>query len=667
MWILEHKDLDELLELWNSVNQVLIPTKQYGDINLLPYEKEKLDLDYINFSQPVKEFLLKSKEALFEWKYKDDGIKLTNSSGYQHYQQLQDSLAEAAVTISEKDLGKASMRSFKEPNGGNTILFGVRACDVNGIAYMDRFFQGEYCDDVYKGNRENTLIIALNCVKIGEQCFCNSLGTGPFVNVGYDLLLTPIGDKYLVEVNGDKGIALIEISMEYLKPAMDYVLENKMKLLKGLESKFTTIMNNSNIKEVLKKGFNDDVWAEMAAKCIRCGGCTNVCPTCTCYNVIEENTAENSGKRIRCWDSCQSDSFTKNAGGHKPRNNISRVRYRIYDKLKYIEERFEHKGCTGCGRCITTCAVDINIVNIMNRLSEKYKSEEINKAQIDSTKFEIHVHKNCEEVYMPKIAIIKDIIQESKSIKKFILQYEDKSLHESFEYSGQFFEISVFGVGEIAISIPFSNTQKEYFDFCVKNVGKVTRALHNMQIGDKVGLRGPFGKGFPYEAMKGRDILIVGSGVGVAPVRTVIVRMAEEREQFGKIVIVGSAISYEDLIYKKDFINWEKNNMKVLYALNKPTDKVDAHVGYINDLLPDMDNNWSNTGAIICASPRRIKEVAKDLIKLGMSGKDIYTCLETHMRCGIGKCGHCKVGNKYMCVDGPVFNYEEMLLLPPEF
>jgi NAD(P)H-flavin reductase len=127
-------------------------------------------------------------------------------------------------------------------------------------------------------------------------------------------------------------------------------------------------------------------------------------------------------------------------------------------------------------------------------------------------------------------------------------------------------------------------------------------------------------------------------------------------------------MTYEDLIYKEDLIAWSNvEDVKVLYALSNPTSKVEAHVGYINDLLPDLGLNWENTAAIICASPRRIKAVAKDLLKLGMKGTNIYTSLETHMRCGIGKCGHCKVGSKYMCIDGPVFNYNEMLELPPEF
>jgi NAD(P)H-flavin reductase len=267
-----------------------------------------------------------------------------------------------------------------------------------------------------------------------------------------------------------------------------------------------------------------------------------------------------------------------------------------------------------------------------------------------------------------KIAVITDIIEETRNIKRFIMQYEDKALQENFKFSGQFFEITVFGVGEIAISIPFSPSSKDSFDFCIKKAGKVTSAIHEMKVGDKVGLRGPFGKGFPYEELKGRDILIIGSGVGLAPVRTMILRVLENKKDFGKLVVIGSAISYEDLVYKEDLISWSgTDDVKVLYALSNPTSKVEAHVGYINDLLPDLGLDWKNTSAIICASPKRIKAVAKDLLSLGMKGTDILTSLETHMRCGIGKCGHCKVGNKYMCVDGPVFNYEEMLELPPEF
>lgn len=636
-------DLTELLDTWSKASfEVYAPVKNEGQVMLLPYASNELCLDYINFPFPVKEFLFKQKEELFHWTKKNGLINVQPSE------------------ICPKE----------------SILFGIRSCDAYGLAYMDKFFLEGYVDEIYQKNREATTIVAVNCLEIGQDCFCNSMSTGPFASVGYDILFTPLEDKYLVEVATAKGDELIRLGGKLFTATDNTLLNEKNVIVDGLIDKFKTVIKVNNIAQVLEDNFNHPLWDTLSKECVLCTGCTNLCPTCTCFNVVEENKSCDSGCRVRCYDSCQSDSFTRNAGEHNPRNHISRVRYRLYDKFKYIEEKFDMKGCSGCGRCINVCPASINVVNVINKLGEVSNTKDASNTvqapiQINHHPINIingdHIE-NCESSYTPQVAIITDIIQETKNIKRFFLQYEDKSLHDNFIFSGQFFEITVFGVGEIAVSIPFSPSQKYIFDFCIKKAGTVTNAMHEMVIGDRLALRGPFGKGFPYEELKGRDIIIIGSGVGIAPVRTTITRILENIGEFGSIVIVGSAMSYEGLIYKDDLIAWSNiPGVKVLYALSSPTDIVNAHVGYINDLLPDLGLDFENTSAIICASPRRIKALAKDLIKLGMKGTDIYTSLETHMRCGIGKCGHCKVGNKYMCIDGPVFNYEEMLTLPPEF
>lgn len=272
------------------------------------------------------------------------------------------------------------------------------------------------------------------------------------------------------------------------------------------------------------------------------------------------------------------------------------------------------------------------------------------------------------QLFTPYPARIVAIHDETPDIRRYVVRYMDERLAETFRLTGQFFMVTVFGVGEVALSIPFGDQHDGQFEFCVKKVGKVTSALAKLGVGDVIGLRGPYGKGFPYRSFAGRDVLVVGSGVGLAPVRTIIVRLLQERERYGRIAIIASATRYEGLVYKQDLKDWSKiPGVTVQYALAKPTDAVQAHVGYINDLLPELDFDWANARAILCASPRRIKLVARDLLGLGMNGKDIFTSLETHMRCGVGKCGHCKVGAHYMCLDGPVFTYEEMLQLPEEF
>jgi NAD(P)H-flavin reductase/formate hydrogenlyase subunit 6/NADH:ubiquinone oxidoreductase subunit I len=632
------ENLQPLLERWSKEYQVLAPAEEQGEMLLIPYDSAKFTLDYINFFLPVKEYLFTQKDRLFKWEKVDNKIP-----------------------VYSPDEGDYEKR----------ILFGIRPCDAYGIAYMDRFFQEEFRDNNYALRRAKTRVVAVNCVEIGPNCFCKATGVGPFAQQGYDLLLTPMDGGFMVETGTPEAEELLALAAD-LFTTTDLTLDDKENLLADVEEKFTTELDLGNIHEILDAFFEHPIWAELATKCIACTGCTSVCPTCTCFNVVEENQDENGGLRVKYWDSCQSASFTRNAGNHNPRDAVSRVRYRIYDKLKYIEERFGFKGCTGCGRCIDACPAFISIVDIVNRLQGDYAQLEalVTGEKLEPT-FEIAVREttgDSDSIYVPQVAVIKDIIQETRNIKRFIVQYEDKSLHENFKLHGQFFEITVFGVGESAISIPFGPSQKDYFDFCVKKAGKVTTAMHNLKVGDKIGLRGPFGVGFPYEEIKGRDIVVVGSGVGLAPVRTMIVQILENKELFGKVVIIASAMSYEGLVYKEDLKEWAKiDGVRILYALSNPTDKVDAYVGYINDLLPDLGLDWANTTSVICASPRRIKAVSKDLLKLGMKGTDIYTSLETHMRCGVGKCGHCKVGSRYMCVDGPVFNYEEMLALPPEF
>ncbi|MCM1988878.1 4Fe-4S dicluster domain-containing protein [Oceanirhabdus seepicola] len=663
---LKKSNLQDLLKKWAAHFKVLAPSIENDEIMMMPYDENTFTMDYLNSPVSIKEFFYEQREVLFKWEQNENQLKTF-----------------------DPDYSKLD----------NKLLFGVRACDAYGIAYMDRFFTKEFVDNNYVQRRAKTFVVAVNCTEPGENCFCSSMGAGPFAEKGYDIALTPLKDEYIVEVGTEKGEKLISLGKEFLTEVNSSISEDKKGLLKDVEGKFVKDFNISNMLELLDENFDNPIWEQLAKGCINCTGCTTVCPTCTCFNVVEENdkcsgscdscSTHSSGTRVRFWDSCQSESFTRNAGEHNPRNNASRIKYRIYDKLKYIEQKFGMKGCTGCGRCIQTCPACIDFVNVINKFADEYvlNEKETSLGECAATDLKDKNH-NCtcgeninefenmiiekqnipENIYMPQVAVIKEVIEETWNIKRFVVEYEDKSLHEKFKFHGQFFEITVFGVGEIAISIPFSDSQKTHFDFCIKKAGKVTSAIHEMKAGDKIGLRGPFGEGFPFEKAKGRDVLVIGSGVGVAPVRTLLARALEHKEECGRIVMIASAGSYDGLVYKDDLKEWGKmDGVDVLYALARPTDEVDAHVGYINDLFADLGLDWKNTTAIVCASPRRIKLVAKDLMDLGMNGNDILTSLETHMRCGVGKCGHCKVGEKYMCIDGPVFSYEDMIKLPPEF
>lgn len=337
MYLLKMEDLKKLLDKWSAKYDVYSPQREDGQVMLLPYGDGEFTMDYINFPFPVKEYIFSQREVVFSWKMENGNITTETPE-------------------------------YRDP--AKKIFFGIRPCDAYGISYMDKFFLEDYNDNFYGRKREKTFIAAVNCVVPGKSCFCSSTATGPFATSGYDVLFTPKGDSYIIEPGSEKGKELIAAAEDLLVEYKGDVQSEKALIEKDVLNKFKTKLNTDNPGLILKENFNHPVWDKIAKDCVSCTGCTNVCPTCTCFNVIEEKTGDNSGQRVRCWDSCQSDSFTRNAGEHNPRNKVSRVRYRIYDKLKYIEDKFGYKGCTGCGRCIDVCTASINMVKVVNEIVE---------------------------------------------------------------------------------------------------------------------------------------------------------------------------------------------------------------------------------------------------------------------------------------------------------
>ena len=216
--------------------------------------------------------------------------------------------------------------------------------------------------------------------------------------------------------------------------------------------------------------------------------------------------------------------------------------------------------------------------------------------------------------YRPWPARITSIIDLTETEKLFEFRLIDERIRDAFSHEpGQFVEVSIFGVGEAPISISSSPSKRGFIELCVRRTGHFTEVLHKMQCGDIVGLRGPFGRGFPFEDMKGHDILLVAGGLGIAPLRSLINNIHDERSEFGKVT--------------KPFEHLE----------------IDA----------------ANTFGALCGPPVMYRFAIDEMRKKGISYDHIYVSFERHMKCGMGKCGHCQIGHQYVCIDGPVFNYWE--------
>lgn len=275
--------------------------------------------------------------------------------------------------------------------------------------------------------------------------------------------------------------------------------------------------------------------------------------------------------------------------------------------------------------------------------------------------------------YIPYPVRIEEITVENdaKDIKTFKLAFERPEDAAEFRYMpGQFSELSLFGFGESPIGIASSPTEQGYLLFSVKRAGVVTSELHNSEPGRKMGIRGPLGNTYPWDRMKGRNIVIIGGGFAFTTLRSSIMYMLDpkNRGNYGDLTVIYGARSPGELLYKQALADWQKNpGLRLVVTVDKGDDNWKGKVGFVPQVVKETNPSASNAMAIVCGPPIMIKFTIPVLIELGFSKDDIILSLEMRMKCGIGKCGRCNIGSKYVCVDGPVFSYSQLETLPTEY
>jgi len=263
--------------------------------------------------------------------------------------------------------------------------------------------------------------------------------------------------------------------------------------------------------------------------------------------------------------------------------------------------------------------------------------------------------KNQKEIYLPTRVRILEAVDMTSDVKLYKLEKP-----KGFFYSpGQFLMASVWGAGEVPISITSTYELHDEIELCIRKVGFVTSAIHELKAGDYIGIRGPLGNRFPFKEAFGKDILFVAGGIGIAPLRSLINIVTSQKKKFGKIALVYGSRNPSEVLFIPEILKWKNEGIGITVTVDVKNIECGYCTGIVTEHLSSQKVSFKRCRAYICGPHVMIKTVMRDLSLMGIPADNIVTTLEGHMKCGVGKCGHCYADGKYICTDGPVFSYTD--------
>ena len=262
-----------------------------------------------------------------------------------------------------------------------------------------------------------------------------------------------------------------------------------------------------------------------------------------------------------------------------------------------------------------------------------------------------------ENPYRSIEAEVLDVLTETPTIKTLRLKPQESI----FFKTGQFIELTVPGVGEAPFTPSSRPSQKDVMEITIMKVGKVTEKIHQLKKGDIVGVRGPMGNGYPIEKFKGKEVLVVGGGCGFAPLRSLMYEFFDRIHELKRLFFRGGCKSPQELLYRGEMGEWaQREDLNMKLTVDKGDVNWKGNVGVVTTILDDVDMDFKNGIGIVCGPPVAMKFATKKLLEMGFKEENIYLSMEKNMSCGIGKCGHCRLGTYYCCKDGPVFTYNQI-------
>ena len=536
-------------------------------------------------------------------------------------------------------------------NPEKIVLFGIRPCDISGMKILDEAFSESHGDPNYLSKRENSIIIGIDCKALcDEDAFCFRVNSqNP--DSGFDIMLHDVGNDYSMTIVTERGKDFAENYFD--SRLLDYAALAKFTIEKNeaFAKAGGPWEDLDNLPEIFEENTNHKIWETEAERCLSCGSCIMVCPTCYCFDVIDELALSMKvGDRLRRWDACMLRSFAEVSGGENFREEVTnRVKHRINRKFNFLMKKHNQAVCVGCGRCVRACLADISPVTIVEELTKTSRA--------------LKLEEKNDTLYLPEKVTITKVEQFTESEKYFEVEFDSgRSLGHD---PGQFVQLSILGIGEAAISISSPPSFGDRFEMVVRAVGDVTNKLNTLEKGDHLFVRGPFGHGFDdkiQKEMEGKHILYIAGGIGYVPLRSLINLSLKHPEKYEKISILYGCKTPSARMFKNElkYISEMKNNVEIIETVDKPEDKWLQHCGVITELIPMINFNPDNTIAIICGPPIMYKYVIETLKTQLLTTNNMFVSLERRMKCGVGKCGHCQIDDIYVCQSGPVYRFSDI-------
>lgn len=529
-------------------------------------------------------------------------------------------------------------------------LIGVRACEVAGMGVLDRVLAGgPFVDRRYARRREDAFVVAVNCLEPGSLCFCDSMGTGPRVEAGYDLCLTELDDRFLLEVGSERGQALADtLPTEPATPQQRRVL--RIAVARARE-RMGRSLATAELPGRLLGSLDHPRWAEVAQRCLSCGSCTQVCPTCFCHAVDHGSVVgQEQSTTERRWESCFTDDHAYVHGGSLRPGVRDRYRQWLTHKLGSWVSQFGQSGCVGCGRCIAWCPAGIDITE---------EAEAIAKAAVPVAVPEPPAPEAVAgDVMVPVVARVISSRRDSDDVHTLELEPPG-----AFRFRpGQFNMLSLPGIGEPPISI--AGGRGTTILHTIRAVGAATQALCALQPGDAVGLRGPFGSAWPLEEARGRNVIVIAGGLGLAPLRGALVELAAHPDLYPFVRLLYGARAPREVLYDEELLEWNErcSHMRVSVTVDHGTPRWNGHVGVVTTLMRRKELS-PHALYMICGPEIMMRFVIDELARAGVPEHNIYLSIERNMQCAAGLCGRCQYGPYFACKDGPVFRYDRVASL----